>query len=129
MTHKFVLRLLTEEGTLLGWCEHHFKAEPHRLEGHTVFGPVGTVSEFLICKAGKAAYISVHWCDIDCARKLPLLNGGIEIGEQHVATVAKHTWVTSIWGVSGNTDVPLPPVTVGKPIVLTPDPAQIGAAV
>jgi len=128
MTQKFVIRLLTEEGDMLGWCQHQLKPVPSRAEGCTRFGPRGTVSEILITKAGVAMYLSIHWCDIDCARKVPLLGGPMQVPESAVGTIAKHAWAQSIWGVSGNTGVPLPPVTVGEPVVLSPDPAQIGAA-
>jgi len=125
MTQKFVLRLLTADGTLLGWCEEHLKPQPNREAGHTVFKTDS--SEFQIVAAGTAQWVAVHWCDLDVARKQTMLGGPTEIPESQVGGKARLDWMQSIWGVPGNKNVPLPPVTVGT-VVLSPPPARMGAA-
>ena len=129
MRQKFVLRLLTEEGELLGWCQHLLKAVPNREAGNTRFGPPGTKSKFRILRAGTAHFIAVHWTNVDCARKTPLMGGPVEIPESYVGgDGVSLVWTQSIWGVSGSAKCPLPPVTVGEDITVSPDPAAIGAA-
>lgn len=128
MKQKFVIRLVTESGDLLAWGEEHLKPTPDREQGNTRFGGKGHRSILRVCKAGTAQFVSVHWCDLDVARKIPILGGPMEIPEAAVGSDAAFDWMQAVWGVQGNTDVPLPPVTVGGPVVLTPDTAAIGAA-
>jgi hypothetical protein len=127
MTQKFVIRLLTESGELLAWGEEHLKPIPNRDEGNTRFGGKGHRSMLRVLKAGRAEFISIHWCDLDVARKMPITGGAMEVPNEAVGTDAQFHWMQAIWGVQGNTEVPVPPVTVGAPVVLAPDPAQIGA--
>lgn len=125
MTQKFVIRLLTEEGELLAWCEEHIKPEPNRVEGNCRFHVAS--STFRVVKGGTATWISIHWCSLDVARKMATFGGPFEIPASQVGGTARLDWMQAIWGVQGNTSVPLPPVAVGT-VVLSPPPASIGAA-
>jgi len=122
-TQKFVIRLLTTEGELLGWTEEHLEPEVSKSEGCVRFKT--DKSTFQILKAGTASFLSIHWCDLDVARKLEPTGGPMVIPESHVGKLAQMHWMSSIWGVQGNTDVPLPGVIVGS-VTLSPDPLVIG---
>ncbi len=126
MRCKFVIRLLTEDGELLAWCEEHIKPEPNRAEGNCRFRVDS--STFRVVKAGTAEFIAIHWCDLDVARKMRTFGGPFEIPEEKVDGTARLDWMQAVWGVQGNTSVPLPPVTVGT-VSVSPPPATMGAAV
>ncbi len=125
MIQKFVIRLLTEEGELLAWCEEHLKPEPNRAEGNCRFRVSSSI--FRVVKAGSATFISIHWCDLDVARKMRTFGGAFEIPASHVGGTARMDWMQAVWGIAGNTSVPLPPVTVGT-VSVSPAPAALGAA-
>lgn len=136
MTQKFVIRLLTEDGELLAWCEEHIKPEANKAEGNCRFKVDS--STFRVLKGGTATFIAIHWCDLDVSRKMETFGGPFEIPESQVGGTARLDWMQAIWGVKGttyvpksvwivqgDTGVPLPPVVVGS-ITLTPPTAAIG---
>lgn len=121
MTQKFVIRLMTEDGDMLGWCEEHLKPKQGAFRAD--------VSEILLTKVGFAHHISVHWCDLDVVRTEPLATGLTKISADKVGTVAKFAWTfKSVWRVEGARMAHLPPIVVTKKIVLSPEPARMGAA-
>ncbi len=114
MATKFVVRVLTANGELLAW--QTVWAEP-RLEqprgaSCPFFGPSPT--HFVAERDGVATQISVHWCDLDVARKADLL----EPLEVKAGQALAYGWIEPVWLVPGMHDVPLPAVTERGSIML-----------
>lgn len=119
---KFVIRLMTEDGQMLGWAEEFLDGK----QGS--FVPTNYGTDIRIDKPGLAHHMTVHWCDLDVVRSEPLFTGPMEIPEDQVGSMATFYWTfKSVWFVRGDERKHLPPVAVKKPIVLCPDPAQLGA--
>ncbi len=120
LKQKFVIRLMSADHEMLGWCEEHLVGMKGSFRA--------TVSDILLTHAGVATYIQVHWCDLDVIRTEPLLTGATEIPADKVGTVAKFGWTfKSVWLVEGARKDHLEPVVVTKNVVLSPDVAQLGA--
>ena len=121
MTQKFVIRLMDKDGKMLGWCEEHLRGREGAFSCE--------VSEIDLVAEGIAHHILVHWCELDVIRTEPLATGPMEIPAERVGTKARFFWTfKSVWKVEGLRKEHLPPVVVKKPIVLSPDPAAMGAA-
>lgn len=110
-TEKFVVRLLTAEGALLSWAEVYASPKPQeRGASCPIWAPGPT--QFVIEQDGLASQISVHWCDLDVARKQALMEA-VPVQAGQVFTFA---WLEPVWLVPGMRDVPLPGVTVRAPV-------------
>lgn len=110
---KFVVRLLDQAGTLLAWSATYAVPSPQERGASCPFWPVGERSSvFVIERDGLAAEITVHWCDLDVARRRvidePTL---VSVGQ-----ALKFWWLEPVWLVPGTRDVPLPAVTVSAPV-------------
>ena len=112
---KFVIRLLDAEHTLLGWQELY--PPDVRSTGRASCGFFAKESTPIpIEQSGVAAYLTVHWCDLDVARIVPLPEPTpVDAGQ-----VAQWAWIEPVWLVSGMRDVPMPPVTVRSSVALNP---------
>jgi hypothetical protein len=79
---------------------------------------------FEIEQDGTATQIAVHWHDLDVARLSPLM-GPVEVKK---GQVMRFDWIEPVWMVKGaEQPVPLPPVTLKRPVVISPPPARMGA--
>jgi hypothetical protein len=114
MTARFIVRLLTADGTLLGWSEVFATAKPQdRPAASCPFWP-DAPTEFPIERDGEATQISVHWADLDVARVEALSAPvPVRVGERRGLP-----WLQPVWLVPGMRDVPLPGVTVGRPVTI-----------
>jgi hypothetical protein len=113
MTQRFIVRLLTADGTLLAWAEVFATAKPQARGASCPFWPAGPTL-FAIEQAGLASQISVHWADLDVARLATTLEP-VQVTAGQVFTFA---WMEPIWLVPGMRDVPLPGVTIRKPVTI-----------
>lgn len=104
---KFVVRLLDASAELLGWAEVYAEPKPQARGASCPFWPVAA-TQFLIERDGVATEISVHWCDLDVARREAILEPTLV----HAGQLVNFGWITPIWLVSGMRDVPLPGITV-----------------
>ena len=111
MTVKFVVRLLDAAGGLLAWATVYGTARPQDRAGSCPFFAPGPTS-FVIEREGLASQISVHWCDLDVARKQVLIEE-VPVSPGQVFSFA---WIEPVWLVAGMRDVPLPAVTVRAPV-------------
>lgn len=115
MTQRFIVRLLTTDDRLVAWAEVHATAKPQAPRGASCpfFAPQ---TRFLIDADGTVAKLSVHWADLDVARVQPVLQPTtVKAGQTFTLT-----WLEPVWLVAGMRDVPLPPVTVGRPVAVAP---------
>jgi hypothetical protein len=114
MTARFIVRLLDAEGGLLAWSEVLATAKPQGRPRSTPF-KANHQTMFAIERDGIAAGLSVHWADLDVARYSALMNPSpVQVGQ-----VMRFDWIEPVWMVKGaESDVPLPPVTVGRPVVI-----------
>ncbi len=120
LKQKFVIRLMSDDGAMLGWCEEHLVGIKGSFKG--------TESKILLTNPGTATYIEVHWCDLDVTRSERLIDGEVKIPLDKVGTFAKFGWAfKSVWLVEGARRHHLPPIVVTKNVVLSPAPAQMGA--
>jgi len=120
MKQKFVIRLMTEEGEMLGHAVEHIVGKQGSFRAER--------SDILITKAGIGHHITVHWCDLDVVRSEPLATGPMEIPESHVGQHAKFYWTfKSVWLVKGEERGFLPPIEVKENIVLAPPTGNLGA--
>lgn len=108
MTHKLVVRLLSESLELLGWTEVHAVAK-----GDGTLRNLSAVG-LMVEAAGVARYVSTHWCDLN-----------VETRVEFTEPVAVGQWIP-LWepgspivcvGVAASG---LPPVTVRTPIRAMP---------
>jgi hypothetical protein len=107
MRARFIVRLMSEAHDLLSWAEIIAQAKPQKTAGSCPFWPVAP-TQFVIEQPGHAAYITVHWADLDVVRKQNLA-GAVSVEPGQVFTF---TWVEPVWLVPGMRDIPLPGVTV-----------------
>jgi len=84
MTHKFVIRLMTQDGQMLGHAVEHIVGKQGSFRAE--------MTEILITAPGIAHHISVHWCDLDVVRTEPLMTGPMEIPADKVMSKAKFFW-------------------------------------
>lgn len=103
MLTKFVARLLDDADTLLGWAQVDCVPKPQKGRVSGVFRPVAP-TQFVIETAGRCTRISIHWCDLDIARVMPIAEP-VEVLPYQMFTF---TWLEPVWVVSGQADVPLP---------------------
>lgn len=108
---KFVVRLLDASAQLLGWAEVYAEPKPQDRGASCPYWPV-MPTQFPIERDGIATEITVHWCDLDVARREPILDPTpVQAGQ-----VMAFSWLTPIWLVAGMRDVPLPGVTVRQSV-------------
>lgn len=116
MTARFIVRLLTADGDLLGWTEVQAEAKPQGRPRSTPF-KASTPSVFLVERDGVATQLSIHWADLDVARLTPLMEPSSVLAGQ----VVQFHWIEPVWMVEGSkVEVPLPPVTVRAPVTIAP---------
>jgi hypothetical protein len=114
MTAKFIVRLLDETGGLLAWAEVLATAKPQGRPRSTPF-KARFQTLFPIERDGIAAGLSVHWADLDVARYSRLMNPCPVLAGQ----VMRFDWIEPVWMVKGGEgEIPLPPVTVGRPVTI-----------
>jgi hypothetical protein len=113
MIASFIVRLLDADGELLAWAEVMAKSRPQGRPRSTPF-VAESQTLFSIERDGIATGISVHWADLDVARYTPLNACPVQTGQIH-----RFDWIEPVWMVEGSKqDVPLPQVTVGRPVVV-----------
>lgn len=114
MTARFIVRLLEDDGGLLAWTEVQAVAKPQdRPAASCPFWPVAE-TVFPIERDGSASKISVHWPELDVARVESLSAPvAVKAGERRALP-----WLQPVWLVAGMRDVPLPAVTVGRPVAI-----------
>jgi len=120
---KFVVRLLDKEGNLLSWTTVYAAPKPSERGASCPFWPIGP-TQFIVERDGVAEEITVHWCDLDIARRK-------EVGEAlpvSVGQVFNFTWLEPVWLVSGMRDVPLPTVTVRAPVAVSVPTGNLASA-
>lgn len=121
---KFVVRLLDADGQLLAWAEVYAAPRPQERGASCPFWPV-TPTIFAVESAGVAQELTVHWCDLDIARRTPLPEPTVVA----VGQVFTFTWIEPIWLVAGMRDVPLPGVTVRQSMAIAPPTGSLTSAV
>ena len=67
MEARFVVRVLDESYGLLGWAEVFATARPQEHGTSCPFWPAEP-TPFTMTAEGRAAYIAIHWADLDVAR-------------------------------------------------------------
>jgi hypothetical protein len=124
MIASFVVRLVDGGGALLAWTEVMAEARPQGRPRSTPFMAYAP-SQFVIERDGVATDLVVHWPDLDVVRKTPML----EKVPVRVGQVFAFHWIEPVWMVKGaESDIPLVPVTVRRPVVASPPPAAMGVA-
>lgn len=121
---KFVVRLLDADAQLLAWAEVYAEPKPQERGASCPFWPSGNTL-FAIEQAGVATELTVHWCDLDVARRSPLLEP-VAVQPGQVFTFA---WMEPVWLVPGTRDVPLPAVTIRQPVSISPPTGSLMAVV
>ena len=106
MKARFIVRLMSESDELLSWAEVWAQAKPQKTAGSCPFWPVAP-TQFVIERHGRASYLTVHWADLDVARKQNLASADVSVGQ-----VFTFTWLEPVWLVPGMRDIQLPGVTV-----------------
>lgn len=111
---KFVLRLLDAEGHLLAWATVMAEPRPQARGGSCPF--FATTETVLVAERdGRAVETTIHWCDLDVARREQLAEPlDVLTGQQ-----LRFAWLQPVWLVPGMRDVPLPAVTVREPVAVT----------
>jgi hypothetical protein len=122
MTQRFIVRVLDASSALLAWAEVFAQPKPQERGASCPFWPTGP-TQFVVTQAGLATEVSIHWADLDVARRQALLEP-VHVAVGQVFTFA---WIEPVWLVPGMRDVPLPPVTVGKPVAVRVPVGSIGA--
>lgn len=123
---KFVVRLLDQASNLLAWSEVYATPAEHERAASCPFWPVGTrTTQFIVDADGVASEITVHWCELDVARRNPIL----EPVAVKAGTAVSFTWLEPVWLVPGTRDVPLPAVTVKQAVSISVKPGSLAAAV
>jgi hypothetical protein len=111
---KFVLRLLDHAGELLAWSTISAIPAPQDRAASCPFWSIdGRTTRVAIEKSGRATEISVHWCELDVARRSDIEEVDVEAGQ-----VFDFTWLQPVWLVAGTRDVPLPAVTVRATVIV-----------
>jgi hypothetical protein len=110
---KFVVRLLDQDARLLAWAEVYAEPRPQERGASCPYWPV-TATQFVVEQDGTASEITVHWCDLDVARRSPVMEPvAVTVGQ-----VLTFSWTEPIWLVAGMRDVPLPAVTIRQPVAI-----------
>lgn len=111
---KFVVRLQDAAGELLAWTTVYGLPKPQPRPHSCPIWAQG-VTQFPIEKAGLACEITIHWCDLDVARKTaPMEATPVEPGQ-----VFTYAWIEPLWLVPGSSEMfPLPAVTVRESITI-----------
>lgn len=125
MVARFVIRLLSDDGSLLAWAEIAAQSEPQGRPRSTPFKALAP-TEFVIEQDGVATQLAVHWPDLDVARLTPLLGPTpVQVGQ-----LVRFTWIEPVWMVQGSTmHVPLPAVTVRAPVSVSVPTGGLGVRV
>jgi hypothetical protein len=112
---KFVVRLQDAAGELLAWTTVYGLPKPQPRPHSCPMWATGP-TQFPIEKAGEASVITIHWCDLDVARKTtPIEPTHVEPGQ-----VFTYHWIEPLWLVPGSSEMfPLPAVTVRESITVT----------
>jgi hypothetical protein len=110
---KFVLRLVDAAGELLAWSTVYATPAPQDRGASCPFWPVeGRTTRLTIGRTGRVAEITVHWCELDVARRAEFEDTDVEVDQ-----VVDFHWLQPVWLVAGMRDVPLPPVTVTAAVI------------
>jgi hypothetical protein len=121
MIAKFIVRLLDANARLLAWAEVYAEAKPQDRAGSCPFWATAPTM-FVIEEAGDAVEVTIHWADLDVARRQVLL-APVMVAPP---AVFRFDWIEPVWLVPGMRDVPLPAVTVRAPVMVSPPAAAIG---
>src|SRR5437868_5771844 len=123
MNAKFIVRLLTSDNDLLAWAEVVAEARPQGRPRSAQFVALAPTL-FVIEQGGVAARISVHWADLDLVRQ----NDLPERVPVQPGQMLRFDWIEPVWMVKGSeVDIPLPPVTVRKPVAVSVPVGSLGA--
>lgn len=106
---KFVIRVLDAADGLLAWASVLGECQP----GGRVM-PLTPAVQMRIERDGRAASVTVHWTDLDVARREDFL-GDVDLIAGQIGTFQ---WIRPLWVVTGERDVPLPPVTVREAVII-----------
>lgn len=106
---KFVIRILDASHALLAWAEVHGECRP----GGCVMPATATVP-MLVERDGRAASVTVEWCDLNLARQEDFL-GETDL---RAGQMGQFHWIKPLWVVPGEANVPLPPVTVRQSVTI-----------
>jgi hypothetical protein len=118
---KFVVRLLDHAGELLAWSTVFATPSPQERGASCPFWPVGgRVTPLTIERNGTTKEITVHWCELDVARR-----ADIEPIQAEVGQVFNFHWLQPVWLVGGTRDVPLPAVTVRQSVSVEVKPGSL----
>ena len=122
MTARFIVRLLDAGARLLAWAEVSATAKPQERGASCPFWATAP-TPFVIEQDGRATDISIHWADLDVARRQAILEPvDVRIGQRFV-----FSWMEPVWLVAGSRDVPLPPVTVRQSVQIAPPVGDLAA--
>jgi hypothetical protein len=114
MTTRFIVRLLDADAQLLAWAEVFADATPQERGGSCPFWAT-TPTSFVVERDGVASLVTIHWADLDVARQQALLEPvAVSVGQ-----VFTFAWMEPVWLVPGMRNVPLPAVTVRKPVTVS----------
>jgi hypothetical protein len=115
MEQKFVVRLLDAQGELLAWAEVWAEPAPQARGASCPFWPKVRQTVLPVERDGLATEISVHWCELDVARRQQLL----EPMPVTAGQAGTFHWLEPVWLVPGMRDVPLPAVTERASVTIT----------
>lgn len=121
---KFVVRLMDTDAQLLAWVEVYAEPRPQERGASCPYWPVAP-TQFVIERDGVASDLTVHWCDLDVARRAQPLEPVAVLAGQ----VFTFTWMEPVWLVSGMRDVPLPAVTLRQSVQIGVPVGSLMAAV
>lgn len=112
---KFVVRLLDKDAQLLSWAEVYAEPRPQERGASCPYFPVPRQpTQLVIERDGVATELTVHWCDLDVARRTNVMEPtAVKAGQ-----VVLFNWIEPVWLVPGMREVPLPPVTVHQPVTI-----------
>ncbi len=119
---KFVVRLLDADAQLLAWAEVYAEPKPQDRGASCPYWPVAPTT-FEVEREGTATEITVHWCDLDVARRKAI----VEPTPVQVGQIMTFAWIEPIWLVHGMRDIPLPAVTVKSSVTVTPPTGSLAA--
>lgn len=114
MTAKFVLRLLDESDQLLAWATVTATAKPQGRPRSCPFY-ADAPTPLVIERDGLATSLTIHWCDLDLARRgQPIEPVPVQVGQ-----VMTFGWIEPVWLVPGSAqDVPLPTITERRAVTI-----------
>lgn len=110
MHTTFIVRLMDAEKALLAWTQILVVAR-----GDGCFYAIDSSMTLMVSKAGKPAWISYHWADMNIEWRVPITSDIVGVGLPVVLRLPTDALVTV-----GQAPTDLPAVTVGGAVITVP---------